>query len=103
VAMANDGTADNNQSQFFITLDKADHLNHVHTIFGKVVGDTIFNVLRIGEVETDEDERPVYSPKLLRVDVLNNPFDDIISREQPKKSSVAATVIPKSSTAKAVR
>jgi peptidyl-prolyl cis-trans isomerase SDCCAG10 len=36
VAMANEGKPDDNTSQFFITLDRADHLYKKHTIFGKV-------------------------------------------------------------------
>ncbi len=38
-----------NGSQFFITLEKTEWLEHKNTIFGKIVGDTIYNLLRIGE------------------------------------------------------
>ncbi|RHZ89882.1 hypothetical protein Glove_9g107 [Diversispora epigaea] len=79
VAMANSGKNDN-RSQFFITLDRADELQNVNTIFGKVVGDTIFNVLKIGELEVDKNERPLYPPKILSTEVIGNPFDDIIPR-----------------------
>ncbi|GJD11112.1 Peptidyl-prolyl cis-trans isomerase CWC27 [Galdieria sulphuraria] len=58
VAMACDEPNQNN-SQFFITLDRCDWLNGQHTIFGKVVGNTIFNVLRIADWSpVDEHERP---------------------------------------------
>lgn len=77
--MANSGKNDN-RSQFFITLDRADELQNVNTIFGKVVGDTIFNVLKIGELEVNEDERPLYPPKILSTEVVWNPFDDIVPR-----------------------
>eukprot|EP00873_Tetraselmis_striata_P045242 jgi/Tetstr1/465506/TSEL_010175.t1 len=30
-----------------------------NTIFGRVVGDTIYNVVRMGELEVDENDRPV--------------------------------------------
>ncbi|CAG8502428.1 1502_t:CDS:2 [Funneliformis mosseae] len=79
VAMANAGRNDN-RSQFFITLDRTDELQNKHTIFGKVVGDTIFNVLKIGELEIDENERPLYPPKIISTEVVWNPFDDIIPR-----------------------
>ncbi|CAG8591717.1 1209_t:CDS:10, partial [Diversispora eburnea] len=79
VAMANSGRNDN-RSQFFITLDRADELQNVNTIFGKVVGDTIFNVLKIGELEVDKNERPLYPPKILSTEVIWNPFDDIVPR-----------------------
>ncbi|CAG8510451.1 3534_t:CDS:2, partial [Racocetra fulgida] len=79
VAMANTGKNDN-RSQFFITLDRTDELQNKHTIFGKVVDDTVFNVLKIGELETDENERPLYPPKIISTEVIWNPFDDIVPR-----------------------
>ncbi|PWN52236.1 cyclophilin-like protein [Violaceomyces palustris] len=82
VAMANSGEPGTNDSQFFITLEMTPELQGRHTIFGKVVGPTIYNVLSIADVELMEDdpERPVYPPKLLQVKVLINPFDDIVPR-----------------------
>ncbi|KAI0630744.1 cyclophilin-like domain-containing protein [Trametes polyzona] len=80
VGMANNGTKNSNDSQFFITLDRADELNGKHTLFGRVVGDTIFNVLKIGEMEIDDNERPLYPPKIKRIRILDNPFPDIIPR-----------------------
>jgi len=44
VAMANSGK-DSNGSQFFITFAECSHLNKKHTIFGKVVGDSIYSLL----------------------------------------------------------
>lgn len=69
-----------NQSQFFFTLDKAEELTRKHTMFGRIVGDTVFNLLRIGDVDLDKDERPVHPVKILAIEVLNNPFDDIVPR-----------------------
>ncbi|TFK92612.1 cyclophilin-like protein [Polyporus arcularius HHB13444] len=80
VGMANNGDKNSNDSQFFITLDRADELNGKHTLFGRVVGDTIFNVLKIGEMELDDNERPLYPPKIKRVRIVDNPFDDIVPR-----------------------
>jgi peptidyl-prolyl cis-trans isomerase SDCCAG10 len=37
-----------NKSQFFMTLDATEELTMKNTIFGKVVGDTIFNLLKLG-------------------------------------------------------
>lgn len=97
VAMANDGP-DRNRSQFFITLDRTEDLNNLHTIFGKVgdercisyrssqltllqvVGNTIYNVLKMGELETDDKERPIYPPKIISASVLSNPFEDVFAR-----------------------
>ncbi|XP_012880755.1 PREDICTED: peptidyl-prolyl cis-trans isomerase CWC27 homolog [Dipodomys ordii] len=83
VAMANAGPHDNG-SQFFFTLGRADELNNKHTIFGKVTGDTVYNMLRLTEVDVDEDERPRNPHKIRSSEVLFNPFDDIIPREIKK-------------------
>ncbi|KAJ8040611.1 Spliceosome-associated protein CWC27-like [Holothuria leucospilota] len=88
VAMANAGPNDNG-SQFFITLDKCEHLNGKHTIFGKVTGQTIYNVLKFGDIEVDGDDRPVYPPKIKSTEVLSNPFDDIKPRVTSKKEDTS--------------
>lgn len=44
MAMANSGK-DTNGSQFFITFGECTHLNKKHTIFGKVVGDSVYNLM----------------------------------------------------------
>lgn len=80
VAMANAGPHDNG-SQFFFTLGRADELNNKHTIFGKVTGDTVYNMLRLAEVECDGDERPLKPHKIRTTEVLHSPFDDIVPRE----------------------
>ncbi|KAF7817366.1 peptidyl-prolyl cis-trans isomerase CYP57 isoform X2 [Senna tora] len=80
VAMANAGSPHSNGSQFFITLDRCDWLDRKHTIFGKVTGDTLYNLLRLGELETDKNDRPLDPPKIFSVEVLWNPFDDIVPR-----------------------
>ena len=80
VAMANAGSKDTNGSQFFITLERCDWIDRKHTIFGKVTGHTIYNALQIAELETEGD-RPVEPfPKILKAEVLWNPFDDIVPR-----------------------
>ncbi|XP_006186147.1 spliceosome-associated protein CWC27 homolog isoform X1 [Camelus dromedarius] len=86
VAMANAGPHDNG-SQFFFTLGRADELNNKHTIFGKVTGDTIYNMLRLTEVDIDDEDRPHNPHKIKSCEVLFNPFDDITPREtkRPKR------------------
>ncbi|KDP34070.1 hypothetical protein JCGZ_07641 [Jatropha curcas] len=92
VACANAGSPHSNGSQFFISLDKCDWLDRKNTIFGKVTGDSIYNLLAIGEVETDKDDRPLDPvPKIKSVEVLWNPFDDIVPRRTPKLLTQSAT------------
>ncbi|KAL9939022.1 hypothetical protein V8E36_001835 [Tilletia maclaganii] len=82
VACANANEPGTNESQFFITLDATPELQNKHTIFGRIEGPTIYNVLALADVELrkDEPDRPVYAPKLLTVEVLDNPFDDVVPR-----------------------
>uniref|UniRef100_A0ACD5VQL6 Uncharacterized protein n=1 Tax=Avena sativa TaxID=4498 RepID=A0ACD5VQL6_AVESA len=84
LACANAGTPHSNGSQFFITLDRCDWLDKKNTIFGKVTGDSVFNLLALADIETDKDDRPVYPQKILSVEVLWNPFDDIDPRQLKK-------------------
>ncbi|KTW26609.1 hypothetical protein T552_02618 [Pneumocystis carinii B80] len=79
VGMANTSKNDNG-SQFFITLAPTPELQGKNTLFGRIVGNSIYNVLRMAELETDKNERPLYPPKILSTEVLLNPFDDIILR-----------------------
>jgi len=78
-------------SDFFISLDKCEWLNGKHTIFGKVTGDSLFNVVRIGELDTDKEDKPYEPPEILSIEVVENPFDDIICREFSKKKDVTSS------------
>ncbi len=78
VAMANGGP-DDNGSQFFFTLGPCMELQMKHTIFGKVGGQTIYNVIQFNDCEVIE-ERPVRPPKIISAEVVSNPFADIKPR-----------------------
>lgn len=68
MAKSEDGTYG---SQFFITLANTEReLNGQCTMFGRIEGDTIFNVLKIAEAERIEGtERPVYPVKVTSCEV----------------------------------
>ena len=68
------------RSQFFITLAPAPWLDGMHTIFGSVDGNTIFNALNIGNAEAapgNDGEDLELMPKLISVRVVESPFEDI--------------------------
>ncbi|KAH3849465.1 spliceosome-associated protein CWC27 homolog [Dreissena polymorpha] len=83
VAMANAGPNDNG-SQFFFTMGQTPELQNKHTIFGKVSGNTVFNMLKLQDCETDAEDRPLYPNRILRTEILSNPYDDIIPRVSRK-------------------
>lgn len=81
LGMANEGMPDTNGSQFFFTLDKAEELTGKNTLFGRIAGDTIYTLAKIGEAEIDEaTERPLYPVKITNVEILINPFEGMTKR-----------------------
>lgn len=82
LAMANEATENTNGSQFFITLGNTPELQGKNTLFGRVEGDTIYNVAKMGEMEVGPDDRPVYPVKITGVEILVNPFTDMVKRER---------------------
>ncbi|KAK2593364.1 Peptidyl-prolyl cis-trans isomerase cyp10 [Conoideocrella luteorostrata] len=74
VSMANKGPGTNG-SQFFITLDKAPHLDGLNTVFGKVIGDDSLAVLaKMEGSEVDKKNRPREGIKIERLTVHANPL-----------------------------
>ena len=45
----------------------------------------------LGELEVDADDRPLYPPRIIGAEVINNPFNDIVPRES--KRSTAEEVV----------
>nr|VZI45276.1 unnamed protein product [Spirometra erinaceieuropaei] len=75
-----------NGSQFFFTLGEATELNTKHTLFGRVVGNTLFNMLRLAEVEVIKGDRPARLHRILKTEVILNPYDDIVPRRLPPQA-----------------
>ncbi|BFZ55542.1 Peptidyl-prolyl isomerase cwc27 [Savitreella phatthalungensis] len=73
------GRRNDNGSQFFVTLAETPELQGMNTLFGRVVGQTIYNVDKIGRSEC-MDERPLYATVIQKTEVIVNPFDDIAPR-----------------------
>ena len=72
-----------------MTVDKCHHLDRKHTIFGKVTGPTVFNLIRLSETPTRKsDDRPLDPiPVIDRVSVIINPYDDIVPRHLARNSA----------------
>jgi peptidyl-prolyl cis-trans isomerase SDCCAG10 len=81
LGMASSGPNTNN-SQFFVTLSNCEWLEGKHTIFGKVTGNSLYNLPRFNELEVDAKDRPLYPPQIKRTEILLDPFDDIVPREK---------------------
>ncbi|KAN0034819.1 hypothetical protein ACTFIV_001351 [Dictyostelium citrinum] len=80
VGMAS-SSPDQNKSQFFFSLAKTENLTKKHTVFGRVAGDTLFNLLKVNDLEVDpETDIPLFPPKIISTDVVWNPFPDITPR-----------------------
>ncbi|XP_065069285.1 spliceosome-associated protein CWC27 homolog isoform X2 [Rhopilema esculentum] len=86
VGMANSGP-DDNRSQFFFTLDAAPELDKKHTLFGKIGGKTIYNMIRLIDIEIDGNDRPLEPPKIFSIEILHNPFEDIEPRKIKQEAS----------------
>ena len=87
LGMANGGRENDNGSQFFLTLGATPELEGRNTMFGRVVGDTVFNVLKMGEADLEREgsERPMYPTKVTGAQILVNPFEDMVRTERKAK------------------
>ncbi|KAF1822865.1 cyclophilin-like protein [Dissoconium aciculare CBS 342.82] len=84
LGMANEGK-DSNASQFFFTLAATPELQGRNTLFGRVEGDTIYNLMRMADaelVEGEGSERPLYPTKITGAEIIVNPFEDMVARAQ---------------------
>ncbi|KAK4893177.1 Peptidyl-prolyl isomerase cwc27 [Elasticomyces elasticus] len=73
-------------SQFFLTLGSGPEVQGLQgacTMFGRIEGDTIYNLMKMTEAEMaegDGSERPLYPTKITGTEVLVNPFEDMVAR-----------------------
>lgn len=96
LGMANESRPDTNGSQFFFTLDKSEELNGKNTLFGRIAGDTIYNLAKIGETEVDSaTDRPIYPVKIERIEILVNPFEDMKKRSRVATQTTSKALVAK--------
>ena len=86
--MANEGTPNSNGGQFFFSLGGGDDVKGLqgkNTMFGRISGESIFNLVKMGDAEVEEGgEKPLYPTKITGAEVLVNPFEDMVVREVRK-------------------
>lgn len=84
LGMANTGTKDDNGSQFFFTLANTPELQGKNTMFGRIAGDTIYNLMKMAETEIAEgsEDRPLYPTRITNAEIIINPFEDMVKRMQ---------------------
>jgi len=71
-------------SIFFISLAPNIAINRdAHTIFAKVVGDSVYNLVKLNDFQVDEEEHPLFPPLIQRAEVISNPFPDVRPRTDP--------------------
>lgn len=63
-----------------MTLGATPELEGRNTMFGRVVGDTVFNLVKMGEADLEREgsERPMYPTKVTGAQILVNPFEDMV-------------------------
>ncbi|CAF3970390.1 unnamed protein product [Rotaria sp. Silwood2] len=86
VGMVNQGP-NTNASQFFFTLDSTPEFDKKNTLFGKVIGNTLFNMLKLGEGEIIDDI-PVHKHKIIKTEIISNPFDNMVPRPRAKSQII---------------
>ncbi|KAM3417541.1 Peptidyl-prolyl cis-trans isomerase CWC27-like protein [Cercospora zeina] len=83
LGMANEGP-NTNGSQFFFTLGATPELQAKNTMFGRIEGDTIYNLMKMADTELvgleEGSERPMYPTRITGAEVLVNPFEDMVAR-----------------------
>jgi peptidyl-prolyl cis-trans isomerase SDCCAG10 len=82
LGMANTGKKDDNGSQFFFTLAATPELQEKNTMFGRIAGDTIYNLMKMAETEIREgsEDQPMYPTRVTGAEIIINPFEDMVKR-----------------------
>lgn len=97
LGMANADKKDDNGSQFFFTLAATPELQDKNTMFGRIVGDTIYNLMKLAEADIAEgsEDRPMYPSKITGTEILLNPFEDMVKRERTAQRTESEAKKPK--------
>ena len=83
VSMANSGKKNDNKSQFFITFAPCPHLDHKHTVFGKIVGG-LDEFMKLNTTETNSSDVPIEPIRIEKISIVEDPFSEIIKAKDEK-------------------
>ena len=65
LSMANTGV-DTNGSQFFITLERCQHLDNKHVVFGHITKG-LYNIFKLGKISVDANNKPIHSAFISKI------------------------------------
>mmetsp|Transcript_6463 Transcript_6463/g.8112 ORF Transcript_6463/g.8112 Transcript_6463/m.8112 type:complete len:327 (+) Transcript_6463:424-1404(+) len=82
-AVHNDKQNSNNVDSIFITMKPTPEFNNNYVLFGKITGDSIYNVVKINESELESEETPMYPAEIIDIKILVQYFDDLIESREP--------------------
>ena len=103
LGMANTGQKNDNGSQFFFTLANTPELQDRNTMFGRIAGDTIYNLMKMaeGEIAEGSEDRPMYPTRVTSTEIIINPFEDMVKRVQVAHKTEPEAKKPKKAKRKA--
>lgn len=81
-AVHNDKRNSNNVDSLFITLKPTPEFNNNYVLFGKIMGDSIYNIVKINESELESEETPMYPAEITDIKVLIQYFDDLVASKE---------------------
>lgn len=84
----------NNHSidSFLLTTQQLSSYDNKYVVFGKIVNDTFYNVLKIQDSEVDADGKVLYPAEVTKTSVVTKYFDDL---QQTKVESVPVSKVSK--------
>lgn len=91
-AVHNDKRNTTNVDSIFITLKPTPEFNNNYVLFGKLVGESIYNVVKINESELESEETPLYPAEITDIKIPIQYFEDLVKSEEtvhepPKKKA----------------
>lgn len=81
-AVHDDKRNSNNVDSLFITLKPTPEFNNNYVLFGKIMGDSIYNVVKINESELESEETPMYPAEITDIKILVQYFDDLVESKE---------------------